>query len=412
MNKSQKTKKKMSRNKKMLIILCIFMSLVLIFGITLGIMLGVKNARARFSYGGVRIEEGESAFLSAAFKYSFVSKNASKGAEDTPEFWNSLYKEGVTYGDFLRSETEKYIKEVVVKNYLFDSFCELTLTDEVAINRTVKEVLEFRAEGSVEKFDEIYAAFGFDYEDFENAAELLYKEQVVGDVIYGVDGAKMKSFTEECDRYFEKYSHVKLLFIRTEDKFLLDANGNRVTDEHGKDTLIPLTDTEKAEINSLLSEIREAIDAYENKSSGLRMTPEYFDLLLLEHGSDDPVKESSGYYFSDESSYTANFITNDDHSVDSQRVEIVKRSLSMKKGSYAELPYSGGVCFIYKYENTDGAYTDTSADGFFSDFYSLAAENAFADAIGELLPEVKVSDKFSDIDLVSMPTQNMFIPRF
>lgn len=383
------------------------MSLVLIFGVTLGIILGVKNARARFSYGGVRIEEGESAFLSAAFKYSFVSQNASKGAEDTPEFWNSLYKEGVTYGDFLRSETEKYIKEVVVKNYLFDSFCELTLTDEVAIKRTVKEVLEFRAEGSVEKFDEIYREFGFDYEDFENGAELLYKAQVVGDVIYGVDGAKMKSFTEECDRYFEKYSHVKLLFIRTEDKFLLDANGNRVTDDNGKDTLIPLTDTEKAEINSLLSEIREAIDAYENKSSGLRMTPEYFDLLLAQNGDGDPALNASGYYFSPESSFTAEFAGAND-----KLLEIVKRSLSMERESYAELPYSGGVCFIYKYENTDGAYTDTSADGFFSDFYSLAAENAFADAIGELLPEVKISDKFSDIDLVSMPTKNMFIPRF
>ena len=411
-NKSQKTKNKISKNKIVLTIVCVFIALVLIFGVTFGIILCVRNAKTVVSYAGVRLEEGEVNFLKACYKYSFIVNYAEDGAKDTLAFWNSKHDENRTYGELLREGAEEYIKETVVKVYLFDRFCSLSTLDEDSVNLAIKDVLRYRADGSEEKFNETYSDFGFDFDDFSNMCYVLYKAAVVGDLIYGANGENMQSLTAECNKYFENYSHVKLLFIRTENDFVLDSNGNRIIDrETGEEVLVDFTDSEKARVQALLSEIRASIKAFEDKTDDLRMTPEYFNRLLSEHGSDDSDKESSGYYFSAYSSYTQAFVSDDD-GVNEQRLEIVKRALSMKEGSYAELPYSGGVCFIYKYGNTAGAYTDTSADGFFSDFYYLAAEQTFMDFVTELLSEVKIKDKYSNIDVVSMPSENMFIPRF
>ena len=407
MSNSKDNAKKMSKNRLMLIILCIFVALVLIFGIVLVTIFAINSRRSYFSFGGVRIEEGEASFFSAYYKDRFLTDNAKNGAKDTPEFWASKYDENATYGELLRSECERFIKEIAVKNYLFDRFCEFDVIDEVNVKKTVKEILEFKAEGSEEKFNEKFGECGFDFDDFESAAELLYKAEAVGERIYGVGGANMKNFPSECDKFFESYSHVKLLFIRTEDRFLLDSNGNRVPDENGDDTLVPLTEDEKAARQTLISEIRSAIKAFEDKTSDLRMTPEYFNLLLSNHGEGDPNMTSSGYYFSPISEYTLNFAEGNE-----SLLEIVKRSLGMEKDTYAELSYSGGVCFIYKYANTPGAYTDTSETGCFSDFYILAADASYRDAVSEIVEDVKVSDKFSKIDLTALPVKNMFIPRF
>lgn len=402
----------MSRNKIVLIIICIFVISVLILGITLGIILGVRNRNAALSYEGVRIGVGECAFLASVCKSEFLNAYAAEGAEDTSSFWNSKHEGGDTYAALLRTGTENYIKEILIKNYLFERFCTLDDMDEISVKRAVKEILEFRAGGSEEKFNEIYKDYGFDFEDLRSASYLLYKAGCVADRIYGEGGANMQSFTEECDEFFEGYSHVKLLFIRTENKFLLDEDGNRVINENGEDTLVALTSDEMAQRQQLISEIRESIQAYEDKTDGLRMTPEYFNLLLTEHGEGDPNRNSDGYYFSEASSFTLDFISNEDGTVDSDRSAIVKSSLSMEENGYAELSYSGGVCFIYKYANKDRAYTDTDEGGFFSDFYSLASEAAFSDALEELIPMVKVNDKFSRIDPISVPYREIFTPKF
>jgi hypothetical protein len=97
----------------------------------------------------------------------------------------------------------------------------------------------------VKEFNEIYAEHGFDFDDFKDAAELLYKEKAVKARIYGENGENMQSFPESCDEYFENYSHVKLLFIRTEDKFELDSKGNRVVDENGEDILVTIEDDDE-----------------------------------------------------------------------------------------------------------------------------------------------------------------------
>ena len=402
--KPENKTKKPNGKKILLIIICIFVSLVLVFGITLGIILAVKSSRAFLSYEGITVNEGECRFLASCYKYSFIDEYADRGAYDSPEFWASEYDGNTTYGELLKKNTEEYIKKILAANYLFDSFLEFEKSDKTNVLDAVNEVLDYKAEGDEEKFNSLTEKYGFTFDDFESAAILLYKAQSAMVRIFGEDGSNMRTFYEECNEYFETYSHVKLLFIRTENKFLLDENGDRVRDENNEDTLIDLSDGEKAARMALLSEIRAAITALNENSDEPQMTSTYFNALLSEHDEGDKNKRSSGYYFSPESSYTKEFA--------SAYPDIVKRSLEMELDSYSEIDFDGGVCFIYKYENTSGAYNDTSDESCFLDFYELAAEHTFYAAIDEIVAEINVSDKFSSIDVLEMPYNYNFIPRF
>lgn len=402
-NKTEEKAEKSNRKRILLIIICIFLSIVLIFGITLGIIIGVKNANALFSYEGTTLDEGEAMFFASYYKYRFIVEYASHGAEDASSFWSLKYDGDTTYGELLERKTEEYLRNVTVANYLFNKFATLTDEDERKIKVAIKEVLDYKADGSEEKFNSLVSEYGFDYDSFSDAVEILYKTVYVKDAIYGEDGKNMLSFSEECNRYFDTYSRVKLLFIRTENKFLLDANGNRVIGEDGNDTLISLTDSEKARRAETISEIREAIRAYEENTDN-QMSPTYFNLLLSEHDEGDASKRSKGYYFSPESAYTKEF--------SEEFSDIVEKALSMEKESYAEVNFDGGVCFIYKCENEAGAYLDNTDGSCFADFLPLAANASFDRAVNEIAPEVKVSDKFSGIDLTELPYNYIFIPRF
>ena len=55
-----------------------------------------------------------------------------------------------------------------------------------------------------------------------------------------------------------------------------------------------------------------------------------------------------------------------------------------------------------------GAYSD-SDNPFFSDFYSDAANYLYEDVLVTLSPEVKVKDKFFDVDYSSVPLLSEFV---
>jgi hypothetical protein len=400
-----KEKKKPSKNKIVITIISVLLALIIIFGITLGIIFGVRSARAVFSYEGVTLNKEEVNYLSSYYKYEFIRALNKSGikAEDKPEFWNSEYKDGVTYAQMLRDSTEAYIREIVIANYLFDTYSALAEQDRYNIEKTLADILSLKAGNSIETFNSECAKYGFDYKTFESIVEKLYKASRVRSVVYGDNGEKLYGFPEECNEYLNTYSHVKLLFIRTEDKFLLDEKGNRVPNEFGADTLVPLTDAEKAERAQNISKINAAIAAYQNGGDAA-MSPTMFNNYLATIDEGDPSMRNVGYYFKRETAFTKEFA--------GKYPEIVEKALSMKIGSYATVKSDEWVCYIYKYDVTPGAYTDTTPGGCFSDFYPLAAEVIFDELMAELTPGVKVKDKFYEVDLVNLPYNYTFIPKF
>lgn len=404
-NLVQKNEGKFKNNKFLMTFICIFLALVLILGATLATVSAVKKTKAVAIYKGQSMTVEVASFFASYYKYTFISaliRSGVEGVEDSPGFWNKDAGDGKKYLDLLSEGANEYIKQIIVGNYLYDRYGRLKSADKDRISKAVNELIEYKADGSKKKFNELTSAYGFDYSSFADAVAMLYKASTAQNMIYGNDGANVSNFPEQAAEYLSEYSHVKLLFIRTQDKFVYE-NGKRVVGDDGNYLLIPLTSEEKADRERVISEVRAAISAIEN-GTGVGMNAEMFDFYLKNHDEGDEDMHADGYYFSKNSSFTSEF--------SEAFKNIVDKSYEMKTESYAEIPLDFGVCFIYKTEPTPAAYATGLSKACFSDFYSDASDFLFAKSITELSHEVELREKISEIDFLTLPYNYAFLPNF
>lgn len=404
--KSNNSTEKKQKSRFLTIFICIFASLTLILAATLGIVSAVNNSKAAVKYKGVIMDAETASFFASYYKYRYMGMLSSMGVagvEDTQGFWNKTYeKEGKTYGELLDASTRAYIGQIVAANYLYDSYDRLSSEDKDIINSAVKEILSYKASGSKKTFNQLVSEYGFSYSSFKNAAKFLYKASTVKELIYGNGGTNIANFPELAAEYLSQYSHVKLLFIRTETAFVLDEDGNRVT-EGGYDKTRPLTEEEKAERSALISEIRGYIASAEN-GGDIQMSDEMFGNYQKNHDDGDSDMHADGYYFHKNSSFTAEF--------SSEFENIVDKAYQMPIDSYGEVALDFGVCFIYKYIPTRSAYSSSLAEPCFVDFYSDAANYFFEKNITEIGTSVNFTDRFSKIDLKMLPYNYAYFPIF
>lgn len=397
MEKNKKAKGVLSsseRSKKVfLIFTAAFLGCLLLVGIVFGTIGIVKNSRAVMRYKNVYLNDGVANYLATSYKYDFMKMLGRRGVDcyDSEFFWESEADDGKTYGDLLAESTEKYLSGVIVGSYLFDRNTRLTKEDKAVIKKAIDEVLEYRAGGDVDTFNEMAKDKGFTYRDFKSAVEMLYKYEMAESVIFGYDGASLESggFSLECEAYFESaYSRVKLMFIRTDGEYATDP-------ETGKQVYSEFDDATKAQIQKKIEHIRILIANAEGDILGEQMNEEAFDWYVQNDYPTGSINDTEGYYFSADSSYTKEF------SADAP--EVVRLALSMDVGQYAECEVDIGVCFIYKCEIETGAYGRIGLAHFFSDFYENASSYVYSASLDAYALGVNVKDKYDSYAIVSKP---------
>ncbi len=380
---------------------------VILLGAVASIVLAVRNSRALVSFGGVRIEKGAAAYLATTYKTAFMSKY---DAVEHNDFWQSEYKDGVTYGELLEAETEAYIREIAVGAYLFDRYATLSRDEKRNIRELcASAIVDF---GCTDKkdFNSRVAKYGFDYNGFADALTLVYKKEQAQRRIYGDSGSMLATgaFKSEAERYYGSYAFAKLLFIRTEFEYDLDEKGEYRVNENGELVTRPLTAEELAERTADIADIREAVTALQNGTDG-QITELYFDVMLEKYDLDDYTTE--GYFFSPVDGVTGlPFADATRAFAESMGAELLQFIYDREIGEFAEIAVEGGVCFVYRGQLAAGAYFSRTYEYFFSDFYSDAANYLYAASLYELSPDVKIKDKYYDeIDIVSLPYNWEFI---
>ncbi|MBO7303864.1 MAG: hypothetical protein J6V09_01400 [Clostridia bacterium] len=396
---------KQTKYRFLTIFVCVFLSLVAVLTVTLGTISAHKSRNAVAKYNGQTMDTEVASFFASYYKYRFMSALSASGVvgvEDSPGFWNKKGDDGETYGDQLRAGVEEYIKQVLVANYLYDNYTNLTSTDRKKISEACEELLTYRANGKKDEFNKLVSDYGFSYSSLCEASMMLYKASMAERVIYGVDGSNVKNFPTLAESYLKKYSHVYLIFIRTESKFVYE-NGNRVMGDGGEYLTEPLTDEEKADREKVISEMRDAISALES-GVGASMSEEMFFTYQAAHDEGDEDMYADGYYFHESSAFTYEFA--------SALGEVVDKSLNMKVGEYGEVVLDFGVCFIYKDVPTTAAYASGLNEACFTDFYSDASAYLFNETVLSLSKDAKIKDKFFNIDIVNMPYNHEYLPKF
>jgi len=384
-------KRKMTRKKILTIFICIFLSILLIFGTVTGIMIAVRNIGAVAKAGALTVDDGVASYFASTFKKTYFATSDTSGS-DTEEFWSSGAGGGKTHGERFCEELKVYISEILAGNLIYNSQTVLSEADRRIINNTVEDVLYWSADGSIEKFNQKAEKYGYDYDDFCYAAELLYKAERAKDIVYGDDGKNLDSSL--ADKYLERYTHVSLAFIRTDyTPRLNESNGKIEYDEIPSDKVLERQDK--------IDEIKGYID---NSYTGVgdAMTLETFREILNDYEGDPEVD----YYF------LRNMPSTEDFSA--QYPGVVEKALSMKETEYGyvdinvpadeEKGFLGfvGTCFIYKIEPVSGAYLDKE-NTFFEDFYLYASRYFYAENLKEFARDVEFTELFDKIDFVKVP---------
>lgn len=401
-------------SKGIMIFISISLVLVLLFGTVFGAIFAIRHKNAVIEYGDLTMDREVASFFLSYYKTQYMAALSEAIKMQVPDdewFWYSEYEDGKTYGDALREASIEYIKSILVKAHLFDSYTEITDEGEAFIDKCIDEILTQRGGSNVESFNASVREYGFSFNSFRKAAKLLYKAENAEALIYGVSGENVADRADVCAEYLNTYSHVKLLFIRTENEFLLDKDGNRVPGPEG-DTLRPLTETERIERQNAINTIRESILAYEKNENG-QMTPEFFDIQLEKYDSASELFHKQGYYLKEGSNYTNHLIEQDiKNGYEKGFEDVARKAVNMAVGSYAEVEVDFGVCFIYKYPPENNAYLLKALDIFFDDFYTGCASYAFAKDVSILSTDALIKEKFFDINVITLPYNIVYIPRF
>ena len=416
---------KMNKTQKIsVIVISALLATVIVLGAVLGIVIGARNSRYVMFYEGIGVNEGVVNYLSSYYKNLYMQQLASAGLQgvvDTPAFWSTVRYGQNTYGSDLKFATESFIQQVIAANVIFDEYTSLEEADKLNIKQSIDEILTYRTSGLKSEFDKATKDYGFDFDDFEDATVLLYKAWAAKTKIFGANGENMQNFTDLCKSYFLNYKRVKFIFIRTEDTFATDAEGNRIKDENGNDSIRDLTDDEKDEREL---DIMELDLYYENLQKG-DADPEYFDQLaaniLEKYGNEFDAYMARGVYLNPESSYTTELnsviptvIEQAIHLDDgvSMAVEVKINDSSNADGDIGGRGSFVGKCYMMGMEREADAYTKTDSYGFFSDFYSLAARSEYQNMINLYAEKVEVRDAWADFEPALIPYNYDYVARF
>ena len=363
------------------ILICIFVSFVLAVGGMFGMVSAIRGARGLVKYDQVSLDEGMINYFSALYKQEYIRNMRMVGieAEDTAEFWQSKMPGGESYGENFERSFREYLASLVAAASIYLNHSKYTVDDKLAVTKTTEEILKFKADGSVDHFNEMAEKYHFDYDDFHNAAAILYKAKRASEVIYGADGKNLANFPSLCEEYLQNYTHVSLLFVKINDS---------------------MTAEEKEEKQHIIDTLSAAIEA-KNTGVGTPITEEMFNTYLADSDGDEAM-HSRGYYFRRGAEKTAEFYN--------AFPEVVDASIDMKVGEYRMVECMVGVCFIYKTEPVSGAYSDSS-NVFFSDFYQDAAAHHYKNTLKALSGEVKFTGRYDNLNPIDIPVISDFVIR-
>ena len=408
---SEKCNTGKKKNRVVIIFVSVFLSALIIFGIVMGIIAAVNYSNAVYTYNGTGMDGRVAAFFASRYKVDYFSALRSEGHNptDDEEFWGSEYKDGVTYRESFSELVDAHLKEILVANYIFDNCRMLTSEDKEEINTTVSEVLEYKADGSVEKFNEMASEYGFDYDSFKTAVTMYYKASNAFLAMFGEEGVNIASDTVVCGSYLNEYTHVSLIIVRESTEL------NKIEGEGDKNAY--LGEEKKAERQEYISTIHSALEAYKNDSDG-KMTTTAFAGWLDDKENSATAWQEIGYYFNKNAESTAEF--------EEVFPDVVKRAYEMEMYSFDEVEMSivlemedGGEyeeklhVFMYKYPPVDGVYSDSEAKNYwFSDFYSDAAVFIYTKYLNEYRDGVQRGGYYDKFDAESIPINLDLVPRF
>ena len=340
------TNKKAS--KMLITSVCVLIVLILAFFA----LLTAFSGKAVMEYGTIEVDNEMYSFWLSYFKKELMAEYNIGGELDTEKFWQSEFKDGLSYGEYFAQIADERIKAKVVAANMYDSFGQ-NLPDYAVedINNYISELVDFVGDGSKKTFNEIAAQYGTDYDAIKRVAICDYKAELLFNLVYGADGSYITD--EEKEKYYkENYSRVKVIFINTKSEEL----GESELDEKNK--------------------MIEKLDLIFEES----VSDERFDSLMSIYSEDSAsAYYENGFYLSPLSDYPIEAVTG--------------AALSIDVGECKKVESDYGVHYVFKLELDDKAYENEDNSDWFDSFTYDASLELFDSFVKEKTNEVLINEK-------------------
>ena len=406
---AKRARRKSEGGRGFIIFVAVFLILIIGLIAAVSIVSAVRHKNSVFTIDGMRMDKEVASFFVSMYRTEYTAAMRAQGKNPDKEgFFDELNEDGRTNREVYTELCASYLKQILTASYIFDSVRELTEEEEEDIDRVVREVLEYKAEGSVDTFNTMAAEFGFDYDSFHDAVTMYYKALTSFSALYGAEGAGLSQNETVCGSYLQEYTHVSMISVRTESKL--------ITDGEGQDYNIMLDESERAQRQSLIASMDAAMDAYKNDTDG-KMTLASFQNWLSASPDSGRDWVSTGYYFHESAEMTDEF--------SEAFPGVVEKAYQMQIGTFDSLQTDIDIVvdgevhservkvYLYRYEVTPGAYADTRmSDVWFSDFYTDAAVYLFNTKLNTNIALVEDGGCARDFDYVAIPKNIDLLPRF
>ncbi|GEM_PF-3208551 len=376
------------KNKVLWIAMALVLSLSVIFVSVFGIVYSSRKKNAFAIYGSATIGEAVYRYITYEMQTNIVNlytQNVGVPFDSLSELSEYEDESGKTYEEIYRDLIDARIRSLAVCAHLFDSY-DYTVDDD-AIESALNTFLTYKTEDGKEKtLNAALADYGLSYDDLKTVATLLYKEQNIEKELYGENGEKLKNNQDTVSLLSSfvtaKYHGVKLLYIRTEDRFLVEEDGTVDTSSDP----VALTTSEIVDRQADIQTLDAAI-------TGGTVTADALNTLIAKYKNDGNVADA--YYYHPQADFTLEQYEG--------LPEVVTAALDVLPGETRKVSYDGGYCYVYGLSVPEDAYLTATNSACFSDFYALCADYLFTNAVEGLAPDVTFTEKCRDFDVFSLP---------
>ncbi|MBQ3791808.1 MAG: hypothetical protein II797_01765 [Clostridia bacterium] len=232
------------------------------------------SSEALLSFGKTGIDRYMYRYFASSYKG--IYSRSIQGYSDTDEFWDAPVNGEKTVCEILDAEVVSHVKKTLICAELYDRL-GYRLSDERvrSVDERLDQLQDDYGEGSLQKLNQLLLPYGVNREILRKIYLMEEKVDALEEALFS-SGGELEITEEERDLFYrENYVRVRLIFLRTESKYLTDEEGNPVYDlSTGSYVLEELTDREKEEKQQRIAYLEEhlteaSFDEYEKSDSEL-----------------------------------------------------------------------------------------------------------------------------------------------
>ena len=359
---------------------------------------------------------------------------SAKNDVKSEKFWSTVTETGETYEEYFNREVLESCKYYFAASVMFDrKGLKLPEATVAEIDESIEFLLDYDADGDVERFNSLIAEFGVDKDELRECYLILAKKDVVLASLYGSDGSlvadslKNKYYKDNYFRFkqilFRNYYYEyetdewgqeiyfdpekgKPLYDKENGEVRFDCDGYYIKDKFGETIYFgedekPVYDTEKGERSAKLDDKGEAIthdyskaelSARLEKAKELAESIEKKNFSFFESELEKMIEAEDlgnsypeGYYVSDlESAGYKSFEYMND---------ILALLKTMEVGEVRLHISDYGYHVIMKYDLDDGRFSDGEYAEWFNSFNSSLVSEMFDGELEKVLPDISVNEE-------------------